>query len=108
MLTDEQKAFHKQLCEDNLAPMRINPGEFLAKVITTDETWIATFEPETKRQSAAWILPDEGVPWKACRQRGQRKTMMTVFLTFKALSTLSSCPKVVPSGGKITVKPSCA
>ncbi len=97
MLTEEQKAFRKKLCEDNLALMRVDPGEFLAKVITTDETWIATFEPETKRQSAAWVLPDEGAPHKARRQRGQRKTMMTVFFDFQGIIHV----EFMPQGGTI-------
>ncbi len=42
--------------------MRVNPGDFLSQILTTDETWIVTFEPETKRQSSAWILLDKGVP----------------------------------------------
>ncbi len=71
VLTPEQKAFRKCLCDSNLANMRKDPQEFLGKIVTTDETWIATFEPETKRQSAAWVLPDEGPPQKARRQRGQ-------------------------------------
>ncbi len=85
LLTPEQKAFRKHLCKENLALMRADPGEFLAKVVMTDETWIATFEPETKRQSAAWVLPNERPPQKARRQRGQRKTMMTVFFDFQGV-----------------------
>ena len=79
LLTAEQKEFRKKLCEQNLTLMREDPGQFLASVITTDETWIATFEPETKHQSSAWVLPQEGPPQKARRQRAQRKTMITVF-----------------------------
>lgn len=97
LLTDEQKDFRRQICETNLALMRQDPAEFLSKVVTTDETWIATFEPETKHQSAAWILPNEGVPQKARRQRGQRKTMMTVFFDFQGVIYV----KFMPQGGTI-------
>lgn len=83
LLTDKQKAFRKRICEENLALVRQDPGDVLARIITTDETWIATFEPETKRQSSAWVLPNEEPPKKACRQRGQQKTMLTLFFDFQ-------------------------
>ncbi len=83
LLTDEQKAFRKCICEENLALIRENLEENLARIITTDKTWIATFEPKTKKQSSAWILPNEDPPQKARRQRGQQKTMMTLFLDFQ-------------------------
>ena len=103
LLTDEQKAFWKRLCEENLTLMRADPGEFLSKIITTDETWIATFEPETKRQSSAWILPNESVPQKARRQRGQRKTMLTVFFDFQGIVHM----EFMPQGGTINSDDYC-
>ncbi len=42
LLTQEQKDFRKRICEENLALMRQDPRDFLARVVTTDETWIAT------------------------------------------------------------------
>ncbi len=97
LLTAEQKAFRKRLCQENLDLMREDPGQFLASVITTDETWIATFEPETKRQSSAWVLPQAAPPQKAHRQRGQRKTMMTVFFDFQGVIHV----EFMPQGGTI-------
>ena len=97
ILTPEQMAFRKRICEENLTLMRADPGRFLASVITTDETWIATFEPETKRQSSAWVLPQEQPPQKACWQRGQRKTMMTVFFDFQGVIHV----EFMPQGGTI-------
>ncbi len=70
LLTPEQKAFRKRICDGNLADMMVDPEAFLGKIVTTDETWIATFEPETKRQSAAWVLPDEGPPPKGALAKG--------------------------------------
>jgi hypothetical protein len=32
-------------------------SHFLDKVITCDETWIFTYDPETKRQSMHWKTP---------------------------------------------------
>ncbi len=103
LLTDEQKAFRKRLCEENLALMRQNPADFLSKIVTSDETWIATSKPETKRQPSAWILPDENVPQKARRQRRQRKTMMTVFFDFQGVIHL----EFMPQGGTIKADDYC-
>ncbi len=103
LLTQEQKAFRQRLCQENLNLMRAAPAEFLGKIMTTDETWIATFEPETKRQSSAWILPDEGMLQKARRQRGQQKTMMTVFFDFQGMIHM----EFMPQGGTIKSEEYC-
>ncbi len=96
MLTPEQKAFRKRLCEENLTLTRADPAEFLAKIVTTDETWIATFEPKTKRQSSAWILPDQNAPQKARRQRGQRKAMMYAVRAIKEFPLVPAIFRVLP------------
>ncbi len=70
---------------ENLALIRQNHREMLSKIVTGDETWIATFEPETKRQSSAWVEVGELPPQKAVRQRAQTKTMCTVFFDFQGL-----------------------
>jgi hypothetical protein len=50
MLSDEQKERHKELCLDLLQNIKDEP-DLLKSVITCDETWIFTYDPETKRQS---------------------------------------------------------
>lgn len=68
LLTQEQKDFRKNLCEDNLALIRQDHRQdktMLSKIVTGDETWISTFEPETKRQSSAWVEVGDLPPQKA-------------------------------------------
>ncbi len=84
--------------------MRADPGEFPAKIVTTDETWIGTFEPETKRQSSTWIFPDQSAPQKARQQRGQGKMMMTVFFYFQGVVHI----EFMPQGGTIKSEDYCA
>ncbi len=103
LLTQEQKDFHRRLCEGNLVAMRQDPGQFLASIITTDKTWIVTFELETKCQSAAWILPDQDVPQKARHLRSQTKTMMTVFFDFQGIIHT----EFLPRGERICVEEYC-
>ena len=49
LLSDEQKERHKELCLDLLQRVDIEP-DLLNSIITCDETWVYTNDPETKRQ----------------------------------------------------------
>ncbi|UYV75007.1 hypothetical protein LAZ67_12002073 [Cordylochernes scorpioides] len=44
----------KGACEDWLLNIHEDPN-FLAKVITGDETWVYGYDPETKQQSSQWL-----------------------------------------------------
>ena len=48
-------------------------------IITGDETWVYQYDPETKQQSAVWVLPDENPPVKFKRNRSALKQMMACF-----------------------------
>ena len=85
LLTQEQKDFRKKLCEENLALIHQDHREMLSEIVTGDETWISTFEPETKRMSSAWVEVGELPPQKAVRQHAQTKTMCTVFFDFQGV-----------------------
>jgi len=50
LLSDEQKECRKELCLD-LTQRIENEPEFLNWIITCDETWVFTYDPETKLQS---------------------------------------------------------
>jgi len=50
LLSDEQKECHKELCLDLLQHIENEPG-LLNSIITCDETWVFTYDLETKRQS---------------------------------------------------------
>ena len=47
-LSDEQKESHKELCLDILQRTE-NEADLLNSIITCDETWVFTYDPETKR-----------------------------------------------------------
>jgi len=53
LLSDEQKERHKELCLDHLQRTE-NEANLLNSIITCDETWVFTYDPETKRQSMKW------------------------------------------------------
>ncbi len=69
------------LCEDHieLLSAQDNPDGFLRRIITGDETWISTFENETKQSSTAWVKKNALHPKKPLTTAGVKKSMMTVF-----------------------------
>ncbi|KAK3702753.1 hypothetical protein RRG08_042738 [Elysia crispata] len=54
-------------------------NDFLGRIITGDETWVYSGDPETKRQSAEWRDFDEPRPEKVRRKQGALKVMHMIF-----------------------------
>jgi len=48
-------------------------------IVTDDETWIYSYEPETKQQSTVWVFQDEPNPTKVVRSRSNSKKMIAFF-----------------------------
>lgn len=93
ILTQEQKAHRKTLCQQNLDAFR-QDKDMLEKVITCDESWLSVFEPETKQKSAQWRRKGSIRPQKALRARSTKKTMLVLFFTLLALCMSSLCLQV--------------
>ena len=53
--------------------------DFLERIITSDETWVHHFEPESKLQSMTWKHPDSPVPKKFKTRASAGKLKLTVF-----------------------------
>ncbi|GFS10467.1 mariner Mos1 transposase [Elysia marginata] len=53
--------------------------DFLGRIITGDETWVYSWDPETKQQSAEWRDFDEPRPEKARRKQGALKVTYMIF-----------------------------
>ena len=53
LLTRDQKEKRQENSSDILKQIEENP-KFLYSVVTSDETWIFQYNPETKRQSMHW------------------------------------------------------
>lgn len=80
ILTPEQKESRMEICSDILKNIRKDP-ELLERVITCDESWFFTYDPETKRQSMHWKSPNSPRKKKARMSKSKFKAMMIVFLT---------------------------
>ena len=51
MLTDDQKRTWLDISKYLLSRYEDDPGDFIEKVVTQDETWVHDFDPESKMQS---------------------------------------------------------
>ena len=50
-------------------------------MVSGDESWIYSYEPENKRQSAVWVFQDEEKPTKVIRSRSVSKKMVATFVS---------------------------
>ena len=73
-LTPEQKMERVRVASLLLRRQRREP--FLDRVIAIDETWIRSYEPELKRQSAEWRHPDSPRPIKFRQSPSPVKLML--------------------------------
>ena len=71
-----------------------NKPDLLNAIITYDETWVFTCDPETRRQSMRWKSTSSPRPKKARMSRSKFKTMLIVF--FDIQGTVMA--EWVPSG----------
>jgi histone-lysine N-methyltransferase SETMAR len=57
ILTTDQKQQCVNVCKE-LCQIASDDATFLSQVITGDESWIYTYDPETKQQSSQWKSPN--------------------------------------------------
>ena len=79
LLTDHQRATRLQLSRQHLRRFRKEGENFLSRIITCDETWVFSWDPELKRQSAEWLDEEAPRPEKAKRKQGGLKVMHIIF-----------------------------
>lgn len=78
-LTEEQKLCRVKWCRQMLKKFNSGLSNGVFDIVTGDETWIYCYEPETKRQSAVWVFPDEDTPTKVKKGRSVEKKMIACF-----------------------------
>ena len=57
MLTDDQKRTLLDMSRYLLSGYENDPGNFIERIVTQDETWVHHFDPESKMQSKLWKHP---------------------------------------------------
>ena len=86
-------------CSEEFVRRYENEGEdFLDRIITTDETWLWHFDPETKAQSCIWKTPGTPPPKKARVQKSGGKHMFMFFIDRKGMILQHQ----VPDGQTVT------
>ena len=78
LLSDDQKAHHISVCGEQKQQARDNPN-FMPNIITSEETWVYGYDPETKQQSLQWKSPNSPQSKKACQVCSNVKSMLIIF-----------------------------
>lgn len=84
-LTDEQKACRITLARAHLRRFKREEDAFLDRIVTGDETWMRSYEPQLKRQSAEWQSPESPRPKKAVRGLAKLKMHINVFYSSRKI-----------------------
>ncbi len=75
ILTETQKENRVATAQENLDLLceQDDPEQFMQRIVTGDESWISTFELESKQSSKVWSCKDAKRPKKALPNRSQPK-----------------------------------
>lgn len=85
LLTDEHKIKRMSSAIDFLSRYDAEGEEFLNRIVTGDETWVAYVNVETKQQSMQWGHTGSPKPKKTRQSFSTRKIMVTVFWDAKGI-----------------------
>jgi len=102
LLSDEQKERRKKLRLDILQRNEKEP-DLLNSIIICGETWVFTYDPETKRQSMQWkssSSPRRKKKKKARMSRSKFKAMLIVFFDIQGIVMA----EWVPSGQAVNLQ----
>ena len=82
VLSPEQKEHHAAVAND-LIQIATNEPDFLKKVITVDESWVYSYDPEMKAQSSQWKALGSPHLKKAQQICNKMKTILTVIFDWE-------------------------
>ena len=81
LLKDDEKEQRVRCSRAFLTRYETDGCAFLDRIITTDETWLHHFDPETKAMSSVWKTPRTPPPKKACVQKSAGKHTFIFFIS---------------------------
>lgn len=79
LITDDIKVRRVTTSRKFLRRYDLEGDEFLSRIVTTDETWLFMYDPETKEQSKQWKTPASPPPKKARVSKSAGKQMFIFF-----------------------------
>ena len=91
LLSEEQKHMRMQLCRTNLQRHRADQY-FLSQIVTGDETWVYSWDPLLKRQSAEWSDVGTPRPKKIMKKQSSTKVMHIVFFDKRGILLNTAIP----------------
>ena len=80
LLTEDQKKVCVDWCRQMLNHFNGGESKGVWEIVSGDETWVYSFDPETKQQSAQWTPAGAAPPVKFRRERSVAKQMVAVFV----------------------------
>lgn len=80
-LTEEQKSARVNWCRSALQRFDRGSSNAVYNIVSGDESWIYSYEPERKHQSAVWVYEGEAKPTKVVRSRSVSKKMVASFVS---------------------------
>ena len=92
LLTENDKTKRVQLSKTFLWRYS-HEKDFLDRIVTTDETWLYHYDPETKQQSSAWKRKTSPPPLKAKVQKSGRKNMFIFFMDVRGMLLVHAVPE---------------
>lgn len=92
LLTEEQKQRRVMLSQRFLDNVQTHGDEFLTNIVTTDETWVYTYDPESKAESSVWKHPGSPPPKKARVSRSVTKVMIILFFDQRGVVLTHTVP----------------
>ncbi|CAH2012489.1 unnamed protein product [Acanthoscelides obtectus] len=78
-LVSQQKAARVNWCQITLDRFNSGNSKNVYSIVSVDESWTYSYEPENKRQSAVWVFQGEEKPTKVIRSRSVSKKKVATF-----------------------------
>ena len=103
LLSDDQKALCVSVCRELKQQAREDPN-FISNIITSDETWVCGYDPETKQQLLQWKSPNSLRLKKAHQVCSNVKSMLIVFFDIQGIVHKEFVPPVKPSMASFTLR----
>ena len=91
-LSTEEKEARVTASEKFLRRYEREGDRFLGRIITSDETYIPLYDPETKLESMVWKQPSSPPPLKAKRCRSTKKNMFIFFMDSEGMLLQHAVP----------------
>ncbi|XP_011063832.1 PREDICTED: uncharacterized protein LOC105151689 [Acromyrmex echinatior] len=81
-LIEAQKQARVKWSKEMLKKFNRGRSNLVYNIVTGDETWIYSYEPESKQQSTDWVFQNESKPTKVVRSRSAAKQMIACFFSY--------------------------